>query len=111
MAKRKRIPLSPDALLGHTRASEPWNWLKHDGLWLVYTIHEEYGRLKVPLYVGVTNNCRNRLAQHRRDKLWWPLAGQIDLYGFYTDRASAYEAEEQQIHALRPLMNHALGDV
>lgn len=104
---RQRIPLGDELFIQTVHASQtPRHWPKHDGQWVVYTIYESQHRIAIPLYVGVTKHIRERLQQHRAGKVWWPLAGDITVHGYFDTRADGYEAEEQQIHALQPLLNY-----
>ncbi|ORA25192.1 GIY-YIG nuclease family protein [Mycobacterium aquaticum] len=105
---RERIPLGDDLLVTTLNARHLPPRRGQDavhGQWAVYTVYESQRRIRVPLYVGVTKNMPERLHQHRRDKIWWPLAGDIKVHGYFHNREDAYEAEEQQIHALQPLLN------
>jgi predicted GIY-YIG superfamily endonuclease len=105
---RERIPLGDDLLATTLHAHHLPPRRGRDtahGLWAVYTVYESLQRIEVPLYVGVTKNVHERLHQHRRDKVWWPLAGEITVHGYFDNRSDAYEAEEQQVHALQPLLN------
>lgn len=72
--------------------------------WFVYAMYESQGRVKSPLYVGVTKQLYTRLAQHRRVQAWWPLVGRIAVQPF-ASQEEAYEAEERLIYLLRPLFN------
>lgn len=56
------------------------------------------------LYIGITNEPRRRMGEHRRGKPWfdeWTRAKQ----DWYPDRASALDAEERAIHRERPVYN------
>lgn len=87
-------------------ASDPSSWrrLSRPGWWFVYTMHESQRRISVPLYVGMTGDLYRRLSIHRRDRVWWPLVGDIVLERF-ASKQDAAEAEELRIHKLRPLFN------
>lgn len=105
MVHRQRIPLPAAEILRSGHAGDPpRDWPEHYAQWVVYTIWDSHRRMRVPLYVGVTHNCRERLKQHRK-AVWWPLAGDITIHGPYATQADGLEAEEQQIHALQPLVN------
>lgn len=94
----------------HTRinlsASRPSGWREvgKTADWFVYATYESQGRVKPPLYIGVTKQLYMRLAQHRRVQAWWPLVGNITVQPF-GNKEDAYEAEELLIYLLRPMFN------
>jgi hypothetical protein len=90
----------------HSVGTSEWRQLDKTSPWFVYTLFEADGRLGVPIYVGVTSQLHMRLAQHRRNRAWWPLVGPI-LAESFPDRDEAYEGEFQRIRALTPLFNIA----
>jgi predicted GIY-YIG superfamily endonuclease len=103
---RERIPLSRDKIVGTVNArGGTASWPRHPGQWVVYTIYDAERSMRVPLYVGVTSSAKERFKQHRMNSVWWRLSGEITLHGFYDNKADAYDAEGQQIHALQPLLN------
>lgn len=56
------------------------------------------------LYVGVTGHLFTRLAQHRKDSLWWPEATEVD-WVIFPDRRRAERAEAHAIARHRPPYN------
>lgn len=74
--------------------------------WWVYTLYAEHPRVKPPIYVGFTGHLCDRLSNHRSDRAWWPLVGDIVIERF-DDRGDALEAEDRRIFKLQPLFNIA----
>jgi predicted GIY-YIG superfamily endonuclease len=68
------------------------------------TLYRLYSKTRVLLYVGVSQNPRFRLTQHRADKPWWSL---VEWYRFeeFSDRTDALIAEERAIKTEWPLCN------
>lgn len=56
------------------------------------------------LYVGITGNLANRLAQHAAEKNWWPEVVRKTVV-LYPSRAEAKAAETAAIHEERPVYN------
>lgn len=72
-----------------------------------YRAYSWSGRL---LYVGVTNDLCQRMAQHRSRSLWRPNAANLE-WEEWPDRASALRRESELIVTLRPSENiHMNGD-
>lgn len=67
----------------------------------VYRIYQTSGQL---LYVGVTTNLKNRLANHRC-KAWWPLGDVYLAIEGPMDMPSALEIEQEAIKEEDPLIN------
>jgi excinuclease UvrABC nuclease subunit len=70
----------------------------------VYRVRDKDGRL---IYIGATSNVTQRLAYHRTQAWWWPLADDITTEP-HRDMASAHDAEWAAIAAERPAFNLAL---
>jgi predicted GIY-YIG superfamily endonuclease len=68
---------------------------------VLYRAYDKHARL---LYIGITLNLGNRMAQHGEDKPWWCDVADIKLEQ-HDSRTSALEAERQAIISERPLHN------
>lgn len=72
----------------------------------VYRCFDRGGQL---LYVGVSNDVRNRWKQHRAGSAWFVDAVRFTLTGPFTDRAAATCYEADAIRAESPLHNIQYG--
>lgn len=70
----------------------------------VYSIFSAAGEL---LYVGMTQDIKKRIAEHRRSKDWYAEAESIMAFEF-PDRATAAAAEAEAISELQPIHNQRL---
>ena len=70
------------------------------------TLYRLYSHSGVLLYVGISQDARKRLTQHRRDKWWWPLVAWVKLEDFATPPDAA-RAEQRAIVNDWPLCNRA----
>lgn len=68
----------------------------------VYRCFDVEGRL---LYVGLSNDVRNRWKQHRANSTWFDAAVRFTLTGPFTDRTAAARYEVETIQAESPLHN------
>jgi predicted GIY-YIG superfamily endonuclease len=69
----------------------------------LYRLYNDEGDL---LYVGISLNAAKRVAEHRRDKNWWPEVSVIKIQRIlHTDRAGALFAEKEVIRAENPKYN------
>lgn len=67
----------------------------------LYRAYDSSGRL---LYVGISVDPKRRLAQHRREKDWWPEVDRV-AEEVWPDRASAQEAETLAVQSEGPVHN------
>jgi predicted GIY-YIG superfamily endonuclease len=69
----------------------------------VYEAYDAFGNL---LYVGITNDLKRRLNEHRRSAKWWTQ--QIEVrHTFYASRDEAKEQESRVIANRSPVYNVA----
>lgn len=68
---------------------------------ILYRFYNESGQL---LYVGVTNSCSRRWAEHAEVQPWWDQVATIRIER-YPDRDAVLRAERWAIHAQRPRHN------
>src|SRR5436190_14951554 len=68
----------------------------------LYRLYDADDRL---LYVGVSNDPPYRMAQHAKDKPWWPTVATQKLEWLDT-REEAFDAEKLAIFTERPKYNH-----
>lgn len=69
-----------------------------------HALYRFFDRTDVLLYVGITMNLPQRMANHRRDKPWWTLVDHITIEHFNT-RDEVLAAERNAIHDEQPLYN------
>jgi predicted GIY-YIG superfamily endonuclease len=70
----------------------------------VTTLYRFYNKDGALLYVGITNNCKQRFLEHRLYMKWWPEAHHSTLQ-IFPERAPAVEAERKAIQTENPLHN------
>ncbi|WP_428956179.1 GntR family transcriptional regulator [Streptomyces sp. cg35] len=68
----------------------------------LYRLYDENDRL---LYVGMSNEPKERMKAHAADKTWWPEVATRDFEWFGT-RAEAAQAEIEAIRGEQPIHNH-----
>lgn len=87
-----------------TVASEFDVWLLDRGLVLPYYVYRHYAADNTLLYAGITNNLRNRLYDHYRQKAW---IDQVSLIKYETvpDEATARKRETEIITTEFPVYN------
>lgn len=80
------------------------DWLNSVGIatpvyvYIMYTAYDEL------LYVGISNNLRNRLSSHYRDKKWISEVARIDVEE-HPDEAAARDRERFLIEERGPVYN------
>lgn len=68
------------------------------------TLYRLYARGGVLLYIGIANRVTRRLAEHARDKPWWPEVVNL-TFETHPDRATAEAAERSAIRSECPRHN------
>ncbi|MFJ6667464.1 GIY-YIG nuclease family protein [Streptomyces sp. NPDC091383] len=69
-------------------------------------LYRFYDADRQPLYIGITHTGDTRIATHRRQSKWWPLAEYIAI-SVYPNWSSMEKAERAAIRAEKPRFNKA----
>lgn len=69
-------------------------------------LYRFYDANRQPLYIGITHTGDTRIATHRRQSKWWPLAEYLAV-SVYPNWSSMEKAERAAIRAEKPRFNKA----
>jgi predicted GIY-YIG superfamily endonuclease len=93
--------------MSKTQATTPFcAWLDGLRITTVYSVYKMYDETGKLLYVGMSEDVRRRLREHRKEKPWIENVVAVEVTP-YLDKNTALEAEAKAIQEDGPLFNTA----